>query len=73
MEQALIEHHVHHQVVNEHTVTGMQPLVRGLVTVIKVNGDYLSLGMRNTSLELADPNIMMHIYQGLYLPESAKK
>jgi hypothetical protein len=53
MEQALIEHHVHHQVVNEHTVTGMQPLVRGLVTVIKVNGDYLSLGMRNTSLELA--------------------
>jgi hypothetical protein len=53
MEQALIEHHVHHQVVNEHTVTGMQPLVRGIVTVIKVNGDYLSLGMRNTSLELA--------------------
>lgn len=53
IEQALDEHDVHHQVVNERSVTGMQPLVHRLVTVIKVNGDYLSLGMRNTSLELA--------------------
>ncbi len=43
VEHALDQHDVRHQVVDKHSVTGMQPLVRGLVTVIKVNGDYLSL------------------------------
>jgi len=52
IEQALSTLGVHFQVVNQDNVTGMMPLVRGLTTVFKVNGDYLSLGMKNTSLEL---------------------
>ena len=52
IEQALSTLGAHFQVVNQDNVTGMMPLVRGLTTVFKVNGDYLSLGMKNTSLEL---------------------
>ena len=52
IEQALSTLGVHFQVVNQDNATGMMPLVRGLTTVFKVNGDYLSLGMKNTSLEL---------------------
>ena len=53
IEQALNEAGLHYQVVDQHTVTGMMPLVRGQLTVIKVNGDYLSLAMKNTARELA--------------------
>jgi hypothetical protein len=52
IEQALSTLDVHFQVIHQDNVTGMMPLVRGLTTVFKVNGDYLSLGMKNTSLEL---------------------
>ena len=53
IERALNEADLHYQVVDQSTVTGMMPLVRRQLTVIKVNGDYLSLSMKNTCLELA--------------------
>lgn len=52
IEDSLTDHQVPYQVITHSNSKGMLPLVRGLVTVIKINGDYLSLSMKNTKLEL---------------------
>ena len=55
MEQALDEIGVPAQVISRpEAVAGMQPLAHAGATVIKIHGDYLDLGTRNTELELSD-------------------
>lgn len=55
MEQALDEAGVSPQVISRpDAVAGMQPLAHARATVIKIHGDYLDLGTRNTVEELSD-------------------
>ncbi|ACU54799.1 hypothetical protein Afer_1888 [Acidimicrobium ferrooxidans DSM 10331] len=53
IEDALTEQAVRFHVVDHNNVKGMQPLVRGAVTVIKLNGDYADLYMKNTRMALS--------------------
>lgn len=55
MEQALEAAGVSPQVISRpEAVNGMAPLAHSKATVIKLHGDYLDLGTRNTPTELAD-------------------
>lgn len=54
IERALDEAGIPPQVISTPgSISGMEPLVHAPATVIKLHGDYLSLGLRNTADELA--------------------
>lgn len=54
MERALEEVGISPQVVRDHQIDSMKPLVHSQVTIIKLHGDYADLEQRNTVDELGD-------------------
>ncbi|MEW1829317.1 SIR2 family protein [Streptomyces sp. NPDC088196] len=52
MERALEEVGISPQVVRDHQIDGMKPLVHSQITIIKLHGDYADLQQRNTVDEL---------------------